>query len=399
MFALVAKISPLISRYLAALVFVASFAGAQSVANAKCVNGTASISVYGLDEGDEPDNADIKKAKAKSMMAAWTAFAEKMEVPLLRAYMQNKDKVLGELNFYVRENFSYKYDPDSEKIIGKNCITVDMERLKASLNIKDKPEPIASGEGSSIVILFVARQAVSEKVFDATRKTSASATAGVQTSAAAKSKSKSAAKEQSMASGGKAISMTKQKSKSKSKTSTSVTSTANSESSGSTLRRSNETRYKVISGKAANGALAQPLSKAGYEPSIYEFVAEDEECRGPSVAAIKETFTLNDELTAKQLRGAARASRKCEAKYFVVGTMTADVARTHQSGMKMVIVRVQGTVYDISRRLPRMVAPIPPKQYPGLAPNEDAARTNALTLAGKKAGEVITAMMREKGLR
>lgn len=397
MFALVAKISPLISRYLAALVFIASFAGAQSDANAKCFNGTASISVYGLDEGDEPDNADIKKAKAKSMMAAWTAFAEKMEVPLLRAYMQNKDKVLGELNFYVRENFTYKYDPDSEKIIGKNCITVDMERLKASLNIKDKPEPIASGEGSVFVTLFVARQAVSEKVFDATRTSSASATAGVQTSAAAKSKSKSAAKEQSMASGGKAISMTKQKSKSKSKTSASVTSTANSESSGSTLRRSNETRYKLISASAANGALSEPLSKAGYEAAEYADV--EGECDGPQMTVIAQTFTEEEELTSKQRRGAIKASRRCEAKYFAIGTMTADVARTHQSGMKMVIVRVQGTVYDISRRLPRKVATIPPKQYPGLAPNEDAARTNALTLAGKKAGEVITAMMREKGLR
>jgi hypothetical protein len=311
--------------------------------------------------------------------------------------MQNKDKILGELKFYVSENFSYEYDRYNEKIIGKNCISVNMERLKASLNIKDKPEPIASGEGSLFVTLFVARQALSEKVFDAKRQNSASETADVQAATASKSKSKSAAKEQAMVSGGKAITMAKQKSKSKSKTSASVTSSASSESSGSTLRRSNETFYKLISASAANGALSQPLSKAGYEAAEYADV--EGECNGPEMAVIAQTFTEKEELTSKQRRGAIKASRRCEAKFFAIGTMTADVARTHQSGMKMVIVRVQGTVYDISRRLPRKVATIPPKQYPGLAPNEDAARTNALTLAGKKAGEVITAMMREKGLR
>jgi hypothetical protein len=65
----------------------------------------------------------------------------------------------------------------------------------------------------------------------------------------------------------------------------------------------------------------------------------------------------------------------------------------------MVTVRIQGTVFNILKRVPRRVADIPPAQYIGIGSNEDSARTNALALAGKKAGETITKLMQEKGLR
>ena len=65
----------------------------------------------------------------------------------------------------------------------------------------------------------------------------------------------------------------------------------------------------------------------------------------------------------------------------------------------MVSVRVQGTVYNISKRLPRKVADIPPTQFRGVGSSEDVARTNALKKAGRKAGEMITKAMQAKGLR
>lgn len=373
------------------------FCATSSYANAKCFPGTASMSVYGIEEGEEPDESDVKKVKIKSMQAAWKVFSEQLEASWLQAYMRNKNKILSELNFYVTEKFTFEYDEGEQKIVGKNCISVDMKRLKASLKIEEKPAAIASGEGSLFVTLFVARQALSEKTFAAVRKRSSSATAGVSTAASSKSKSKTAAKEQAMASGGKAISMTKQKSKSKSKSASSATVSTSSQSGGSTLRRSNETLYKIISAKAANGALSQPLIEAGYEAADYDDVSS--ECEGVPRDEIAETFVTKEEMGRKQRRSAMRASRECEATYFAVGTMTADVARTHRSGRKMVTVRVQGTVYNITKRIARRVVDIPPAQYRGIGSNEDAARTNALTLAGKKAGQVITKAMQAKGLR
>jgi len=48
--------------------------------------------------------------------------------------------------------------------------------------------------------------------------------------------------------------------------------------------------------------------------------------------------------------------------------------------------------------LPKLVATIEPQQYGGLGPNEDIARTNALSRAGKEAGKLIVEMLLEKSL-
>ena len=65
----------------------------------------------------------------------------------------------------------------------------------------------------------------------------------------------------------------------------------------------------------------------------------------------------------------------------------------------MVYVRVRGEVYNVTRRLPRLVATIEEQQFGGLGPNEDIARSNALSRAGKKAGELIVKMLRKKRLK
>ena len=385
---------------ISACAFVASLLISANGAVAKCYTGTAQVSVYGLEEGEEPDKSDIKKAKTKSMQAAWKVFYEQLEADWLQAYMRNKSKINSELDFYVSHGFKYEYNSDEQRIEARNCITVDLKRLKSGLKIVTKPEipaPIASGEGSVFVTMFVARQALESTTFDAERRSSRSATKTTDRSKKAKSKSKKLAKEQVGSSGGKAISMAKQKSMSKSKSRNSSTRSSSSQNTGSTTRRSDKTSYKIISAKAADGAMSESLIKAGYEPSPYEFVAE--ECEGVSKDEISETFTTKEEMGRKQRRSAFRAARECEAKFFGVGTMTADIARTHRSGKKMVTVRLQGTVYNISKRLPRKVADIPPTQFRGVGSNEDSARTNALKKAGRKAGQMITKAMQAKGLK
>jgi hypothetical protein len=379
---------------------ISSFLVFANDALAKCYTGTAQVTVYGVEDGEELDEDDIKKAKAKSMQAAWKVFYEQLEADWLQAYMRNKSKINSELNFYVSDGFKYKYNSYEQRIEAENCITVDLKRLKAGLKIVTKPAapaPIASGEGSLMVTLFVARQALSSTTFDAQRSSSRSSTRTNERSNKSKKKSKTLAKEQVSASGGKAISMSKQKSMAKSKSKNSSTRSSNSENKGSTTRLSDKTLYKIISANAADGAMSKPLIEAGYEAAPYEFVAD--ECEGVPKDEIQETFKVKEEMGRKQRRSAFRAARECEATYMALGTMTADIARTHRSGRKMVVVRVQGTVFNIMKRIPRRVADIPPAQFRGIGSNEDQARTNALTLAGKRAGEIITKAMQAKGLR
>ena len=368
-------------------------------ASAKCTSGKVTINAAADIDGNV-DQYEVKRARKVSFEAAWEKYYKNLEPNLLKAYMDQQDKINEELSFFVKEDFTHKFNSSSETIAATNCITVDVERLKIALNFKDEPDtpaPIASGEGSLFVTLFVARQASFEQSFDATRETNSSAAATSETSSKSKSKSKNLAKEEAAASGGKAVSASKQLSKSQAAQKTSIMASTSSTESGSTIRQSNKTRYKIISSSAADGAMSQPLITAGYEAAVYEDVAD--ECGGVGKDAISETFSQKEELGRKQRRSAFRAARECEATFFALGTMTADVARVHRSGRKMVTVRIQGTVFNILKRVPRRVADIPPAQYIGIGSNEDSARTNALALAGKKAGETITKLMQEKGVR
>ena len=117
-----------------AIAFLASLLIAANGALAKCYTGTAKVSVYGLEEGEEPGEADIKKAKSKSMLAAWKVFYEQMEADWLQAYMRNKSKINSELEFYVSHGFKYEYNAYQQRIEAKNCITVDLKRLKSGLS-------------------------------------------------------------------------------------------------------------------------------------------------------------------------------------------------------------------------------------------------------------------------
>lgn len=369
-----------------------------SLGNAACISGSAKLDVFGVEEGEQPDQEDVLKTKKMARDKAWEAYANTLEAKYLKAYMRNKSKINSELKYYViKQDYKWTYDEIATEIQGTNCITVDFGRLKASLKVEETPVAIKSGEGSVFVTLFIARQAASAATFSAVRVQDVQATTGISTASKLKSKSKSAEKQKARASGGKAISISKQKSNSKSKTKRSATISASSRSSGSTVRRSDEITYKIISAKAVDGALSTKLTKAGYESYVYKDVAA--ECSGIDQAKLAKTFETAEELTGSQRRSAFRAAKKCEARYFALGTMTADISRTHDSGMRMVTVRVQGEVFDIKRRLPRRVVTIPPEQFMALGVSEEAARTDALKKAGKAAGRRITTMMQEKGLK
>ena len=366
-------------------------------AYANCVSASIKMSVYGIDEGMEPDQSDVKKVKEKAMTAAWNIYVERLPANYLKAYTKDKNRILSELKFYISEQeFKWTYDESEEEIKGTNCIYVNFDRLKTALKVEPEAPVIQSGEGSLFVTLFVARQALNAKTFDAIRQSEASATASQSSKTNSRKKSKSAAKEKADASGGMAISIAKQKSASKSKASSSETVSGSNRSTGSTERRSDEIQYKIISGEPADGAMSEPLADAGYESAVYDDVAEA--CGGISAEKLSEAFKTKNKLTGRQRGSAFKAARECEAKYFALGTMTAEIARNYR-GRKLVIVRVQGSVFNLQRRVPRRVVAMSVKQYKGLGPSEDSARTNALKLAGLKAGEMITEALQKKGLR
>ena len=213
-------------------------------------------------------------------------------------------------------------------------------------------------EGSVFVTLFVARQADSSKVFKA-RKTDIS-----------KSSTASSEKQNAAASGGKAVS------------SSSTETMSRSDTGGSVTRKSDKIVYKAISSRDVDAAMSRKLTEAKFETTDYSSVVDN--CGGTEPSKIKKQFMVQDDLPRKSRGSALRAARECEVRFFAIGTLTAEIARTHQSGLKQVFVSVRGTVYDLKKRLPRKVAVIGPVQYGAMGPDENVARRNALLLAGKK---------------
>jgi hypothetical protein len=228
-------------------------------------------------------------------------------------------------------------------------------------------------EGSVFVTLFIARQADSSKVFKAKRTNISKDSQAVN------------AQETAIKRGGKAIA------------SSSSDSMSRTDTGGSVTRKSEKTIYKAISSKDVDNAMSKSLSEAGFQTSDYDDVVSN--CGGAERSKISQQFMISDDIPRKTRSSAIRASRECEVKYFAIGSMTADVATTHQSGLKQVFVSVRGTVYDIARRLPRKVGVIGPVQYGGIGPNENIARRNALIKAGKKAADVIVEQLEKKGLK
>ena len=152
------------------------------------------------------------------------------------------------------------------------------------------------------------------------------------------------------------------------------------------------------------------LGKAGYELSDYDEIAAD--CDGPTREEIEASFVSRDSLTSRHKIKAQKAAVECEVPFFARGTMTADIARRHKSGLKIVYVRVRGGVWRYKERKSKKrrskrrrrgswiaVVTVDEQQYSGLGPNESVARVNALREAGEKAGAYIAKELRRKGIK
>ena len=91
--------------------------------------------------------------------------------------------------------------------------------------------------------------------------------------------------------------------------------------------------------------------------------------------------------------------RKCEQKFFAVGTLDIDsIEQDGNSGGVRVRASVNIKVHDMSRRGAPAVASVGPVAYYGVAPQEDGARSDALKRAATEASQQIVNQLRAKNL-
>ena len=65
--------------------------------------GSVGLKVYDVEEGDEPEEEDVLKAKKMAMDKAWAAYVKTLDAKYLKAYTKDKSKILSELAFYVKK--------------------------------------------------------------------------------------------------------------------------------------------------------------------------------------------------------------------------------------------------------------------------------------------------------
>ena len=342
---------------------------------ATMVNGKATIS---FDPGlfsSKPSGDDKSKAISKAKRGAWDKYTQGFSASKMKSYRQIESSIVNDLDEYFIETniIDEKIDKDSMRYSIIIRVTINTAKFEAKLAEISNAGSQRSGSGSLFSFIFVARQESSVKSFDAKR-----------TSIEMK-ESKGFEKEEASQNGDTALGSHDYKSI---KTTT---------TGGSTVRKSNQIEYRILSAKGIDTSMNQELTASGFEVVSYEDVVS--ECGGTEPSEIKQVFTKSNEIPRMARKNAIKGARECEVSYFAVGTLDVGIAEIDPaSGNQRVYVSVKAQVWNIDKRLPRQIASVGPVQYQGLGPNAQVAQNNALVLAAKNAANEIVNQLNAKGL-
>jgi hypothetical protein len=245
----------------------------------------------------------------------------------------------------------------------------------------------ATGQGSQFGFLILPRLQIEAKGFDATVSKKASATTKLVTeriSADQVKESEGGASERNIE--GDKVSMT-----------------ASAKTSGSTVRKSQQVKWKLGDSKNLNASVSKYLTEAGYEPSLYDDIASDPQCAATVKSKeVEQNFLASD---SAQIEGDVRfavfsAARKCDYKFFAIGTMDIDsIEADRDSGGVRVRVEVNIMVHDIQRPRNPTVVSVGPIFIDDVDRLQEGAISKALVKSSKEATQIIVNQMRAQGLK
>ncbi len=182
-----------------------------------------------------------------------------------------------------------------------------------------------------------------------------------------------------------------------------VTMTATAKTSGSTVRKSQQAKWRLGNSKNVNASVSKYLGEAGYEPSSYDDIASDPECAATvKLRDAQQDFLASEtaEITGEVRFGVFSAARKCDYKFFAIGSMDIDsIEQDRNSGGVRVRVAVNIQVHDIKRPRNPVVVSVGPVFYDDVDRQEDGAIDKALLKSAKEASQIIVNQLRAKGLQ
>ena len=320
-----------------------------------------------LFSADKPTDTEKKLALAGAKKSAWKAFVAKQNSSQQQLLTKNEAYFLGNIDKYVIESIVLDASKDSTlktlTVVARvsfNDVAVTQDLQQFSVGDGNKG---SRSSDSLFSFLFMARKQAAIKQFD-TRRTD------VQKSTFASTKAADGA----------------------------VTNEAVVQTGGNSLRKEDEVTYAVTSSQDFDAAMGAVITSAGVEYVGYDDIVAN--CSAPASKSFQDEYVSADEMTPKTRSAVINAVRSCEISYFATGTVDTGIAtRDAVSGGQQVFVSVRAQLWDVSKKHPREVGSVGPKQYSGLGPDQSIAAKNALATASKDVAQTLVDQLNAKGIR
>ena len=325
---------------------------------------------FSIKTSDRQQALDMAKVNALQALTAEFDTAKQIE------YAKIESLVKSDLDRFVPSLIILDEDVDKKAktytVVGRatiNLSLIDMELQKVS-----SVNNISMDDRSYLTFVFLARKAVSVKMYDD------KVSKRVDTTSVEEISESQALDGTSVAVSGETY------------TSNSIT------TGGSTESKSDNIEYDVSSSDDINTTVMKVFLNAGYEVVEAEMV-EDETDGQMDLTAFVSDFSQGDDISAGTRKSAATGCRDCDIRYLSIGKL--DIGQNMKdpvTGMIDVAVNVNAKVYDVSKRFPKTVAAVGPVQYSALGQTQTIAERNALQRAGEKAAGELMSQMRAKNL-
>jgi hypothetical protein len=336
---------------------------------------------------DKPNEETRRRVLPMVKQEIWKIYVGRQDTSTITMVERDRDAFIRRLDDIVTDIqfLEEQVNKDTRRLRITVRATVNDNIVSAV--IAGGSKSAASGQGSQFGFLILPRLQIEAKGFDASVSKKASATTKLVTeriSADQVKESEGGASERNIE--GDKVSMT-----------------ASAKTSGSTVRKSQQAKWKLGNSKNLNASVSKYLTEAGYEPSTYDDIAGDPDCAATvKLAEARQNFLASDsaEIEGDVRSGVFSAARKCDYKFFAIGTMDIDsIEADRNSGGVRVRVSVNIQVHDLKRRGNPSVVSVGPVFFDDVDRQEDGAIDKALVKSSKEASQIIVNQMRAKGLQ
>lgn len=320
-----------------------------------------------------PDASSDAAALHAAKLAAWDLYTARFNDAKMKVYLANKERFAGNIDEFVKNLVIVDQQADTASHTLRVVVHAEVNEtaVDSILDSTSVASRQGTGSGSTLVFVFLAREATKAKSFD-TRVAKVTRIDSSKTSME------------------------------KADDSDDVEATGNRSSEiqettygGSAESKRSQVVYEVSSPEDVTAAMSDVLGTSGFEVASYDDVVAN--CGGVDRSIVMKEFSASDDISAQTRHSVIEASRKCGASLFATGTIDMGVQDTDPvSGNKRVYVSVRGQVWDIRQMLPRKVASVGPVQFAGLGPDDTVATRNALNLASRAAAKTLVDQLNAK---